>query len=204
MTGGEPTAPEHRQRSPAWQQPFRFVGAILGKVFRDPVVHGRLRAIAWPPGLVVVVALTGAVGVGSENLRERRLRLGPRRSDTARVIAGVPWYLISGTLLAVPGLLVGGLAAVVIWALGASRFPQSGVVAVAMVVLTLLVWWTPSSRSARAGTRRLLSALAPNARLARLWAGLGLLVAVAMAVAVLGFVVPVAWSPASPPPVPQF
>ena len=196
--------PQQADQVPAWARAPRARPAVVGAWFLAVVGLG----VVWPIwaviALVVVVALTGAVGVGSENLRERRLRLGPRRSDTARVIAGVPWYLISGTLLAVPGLLVGGLAAVVIWALGASRFPQSGVVAVAMVVLTLLVWWTPSSRSARAGTRRLLSALAPNARLARLWAGLGLLVAVAMAVAVLGFGVPVAWSPASPPPVPQF
>lgn len=46
---------------PAWQVPIRFVLSVLGKVFRDPVVYGRLRAIAWPRGLALVVFLSGGL-----------------------------------------------------------------------------------------------------------------------------------------------
>jgi len=196
--------PQQMEQVPVWARPPRPRPAVVGALFLAVVGLGTVWPIWTLLVLVMVVALTGAVGMGSENLRERRLRLGPRRSDMARVIAGLPWYLISGILLTVPGVLVGGLAAVVIWALGASRFPHTAIVATAMAVLTLLLWWTPSSGSARAGTRRLLGTLAPNARLARVWAGLGLLVALAMAVAVLGFGATVVWDPAPPPPVPQF
>lgn len=154
--------------------------------------------------LVILMALTGAIGVGNESLRDRRLRYGPRRSDVARVALASPWYLVSGVLLTVPGLMVGALAALVIWGLAASRFPHTLVVATAMAVLALLLWWIPSSASARAGTRYLLALVAPGAQVARLWAAAGALLGIVTLVGVFVFNADVSWAPAPTPPVPQF
>lgn len=200
----QPAQPSGYEPLPAWARVPRSRPAVVGGWFLAVIGLGTLRPIWTVTGLVVVMALIGAVGVGTDNLRQRRLRYGPRRSDTARALAGGPWYLISGVLLTVPGLLVGGLAAVVIWGLGASRYPHTAVVALAIAVLTLLLWWIPSSTSARSGIRHLLAVLAPSARVAWMWAVAGLLVALVMVVAVVGFEAEVVWDPAPQPPVPEF
>ncbi|MGC0249293.1 protein kinase domain-containing protein [Pseudactinotalea sp. Z1748] len=189
---------------PAWARRPRTRPAVLGAWFLAVVGLGALRPAWTLIGLAVVMALTGAIGVGAEALRERRMHYGRRRSDSARVIAGSPWYLLSGTLLTVPGLMVGALAAVVIWGLGASRLPHTGVVALAMAALTLLLWWIPSSTSARTGARHVLAVLAPSARVARIWAGAGVLVGLVMLLAVAGFGAEVVWDPAPAPAVPTF
>lgn len=151
-----------------------------------------------------LLVLAGAIGAGAQALRSRRLSYGLRRSDVAVTTMASPWYLLTGFLLSVPGLIAGGVAAAVIWGLGASRAPLLPVVGVAVAVMVLLAWWTPSSQTARYGMRSVLVRLAPDAKAARIWAGVGLLVAVAVALVLLGAGALPHWDPAPEPPIPSF
>lgn len=189
---------------PRWARLPRSRPAVVASWLGAIVCVGLLRPVLALAGFVVVLVIAGALGVGADTLRTRRLAVGPRRSDAARTVFSSPWYLISGLLLALPGLIVGLLAAVVIWGLAASRFDHSLVVVAALGSLIVLAWWIPSSSSARRGTRTLLAAIAPNANAARVWAALGFGVAVVAIIAVVAFGAAMVWDPAPAPPVPSF
>lgn len=43
-----------------WQRPFRLIGAILAKVFVEPIARGRFRIVNWPRGLPLLAILVTA------------------------------------------------------------------------------------------------------------------------------------------------
>lgn len=207
---GEPVAapppmpPAEQPPIPAWAKHPRTRPAVVGAWYLALVALGAL----WPTRVLIayaaVLLVTGAVGAGAQALHARRMANGLRRSDRAVTTLASPWYLLSGFLLSVPGLIAGLLAGAVIWGLGAARAPVTGVVALGVAVVLLLAWWTPSSQGARYGTRVVLSWMAPSAKVARIWAGIGALLALVVALVLLsGGTAPV-WGPAPQPPIPSF
>ncbi|GAA4414634.1 hypothetical protein GCM10023169_00160 [Georgenia halophila] len=126
------------------------------------------------PGLFVVFAaalllLTATTGWAGRSRRAARTRKGPRRGDDARMLAGLPWHLLRGLLVVLPGVAVGAVAGGVVWWLG-GRAPlglvpnvQEPVVLWAGGLVALfLAWLTPTSDAAREGARAWLEVLTPG------------------------------------------
>lgn len=183
---------------------------------------------AWP-GVALLVAVVLAVvvrsvGLDVDAMHARRLRRGARGGDAARAVAGWPWYLLRAVLGVLPAALVAASAVVVVggvgwWLVDTGRVtvapPAPGesagdlagnaawvvpaLLAVALAVGLVLVWFGPMSRATRRGARWTLAAVAPG----RAGAATAVLVALAAA-AVLGTLVvlgqPVTWWPLPGPP----
>lgn len=183
---------------------------------------------AWP-GVALLVAVVLAVvvrsvGLDVDAMHARRLRRGARGGDAARAVAGWPWYLLRAVLGVLPAALVAASAVVVVggvgwWLVDTGRVtvapPAPGesagdlagnaawvvpaLLAVALAVGLVLVWFGPMSRATRRGARWTLAAVAPG----RAGAATAVLVALAGA-AVLGTLVvlgqPVTWWPLPGPP----
>jgi Protein kinase domain len=142
-------------------------------------------AFAVLAGLVVLCRIVAA---SSGWLHERRERRGSRRGSDG-VLAGLltPWHAFIGAIGAVPALLVGGCVGVLAvvggyWLFGDGRLivmPMSDVasrsvggrnapivfcaiLAVAMVLALLGVWFGPAGRPAREGARTVLAHVAPG------------------------------------------
>jgi hypothetical protein len=178
---------------------------------------------AWP-GIALLVAVVLAimvrgVGLDVDALHARRMRRGTRGGDTARAVVSWPWYLLRALLGVLPAALVAASAVVVVggvgwWLVDTGRVavaePPPGEVAgdlagnaawvvhallaVALLVGLLLVWFGPMSRATRRGARWTLAAVAPG----RAGAATAVLLALAAAAVLVALVVlghPVAWWP---------
>ncbi len=165
--------------------PLRRAGSVLA--------IGVLLATAgsgWP-GIALVVAvglavLARSVGLDVQAVLTRRERRGERRGETARAVAGWPWYLLRAVVGVVPAALVAASAVVVVggvgwWGIGTGRWPiaplapgevsgglpgtqawvERALLVLAVVIGLLLVWFGPMSRATRLGARFALAAVAP-------------------------------------------
>ena len=172
----------------AWDEPGprRRVGTVLalGLVLTAA-------GAAWPgPALLValvIVVLARSVGLDVAAVRARRSRRGAGRADVARAVAGWPWYLARALLGALPAALVAASAVVVVggvgwWLLDTGRLtlvaPPAGerageltgnaawvvhaLLALAVLVGLLVLWFGPMSRTTRVGARWMLAAVAPG------------------------------------------
>ncbi|NCT92539.1 serine/threonine protein kinase [Cellulomonas sp. APG4] len=150
-----------------------------------------LAAGAARPGVALVVAavlavLVRAVGLAVDQVHGRRARRGPGRGDVAGSVALAPWHLLRGLLGVLPAALVGASLVVMTggvgwWLLDTGRLhvvgPAPGeapgeladnapwvtaaLLAVAVLIGLLVLWFGPMSRRTRAGARWTLAALAP-------------------------------------------
>ena len=169
----------------AARRPRPSVGSVLA--------IGVLLATAgsgWP-GIALAVAvglavLARSVGLDVQAVQARRERRGERRGETARAVAGWPWYLLRAVLGVVPAALVAASAVVVVggvgwWGIGTGRWPiaplapgevsgglpgtqawvERALLVLAVVIGLLLVWFGPMSRTTRLGARFALAAVAP-------------------------------------------
>ncbi|WP_290370721.1 serine/threonine-protein kinase [Ruania suaedae] len=151
-------------------------------------------------GAVALVAVFGGIGSDARALRQRRFSRGPGRWDLPRATAAFPVHLVLGLLLALPGAVVATAGVVIVWVLAAAALPALLLVPLAVAIALLLVWWTPSSGSAREGQRAVLRVIAPPGAAATVWGLIALAVALtALAVTVLGDGA-VQWWPFGPPP----
>ena len=146
---------------------------------------------AWP-GLallaaLVIVVLARSIGLDVAAVRARRNRRGAGRGDVARGVVGWPWYLARALLGTLPAALVAASAVVVVggvgwWLLDTGRLtlaaPAAGdrageltgnaawvvhaLLALAVLVGLLVLWFGPMSRTTRVGARWLLAAVAPG------------------------------------------
>lgn len=103
-------------RAPWWQKPFRFVGAVLGRVFVEPVAQGRFRIIAWPRGLALIAVLVTAayavaatLAVLAPWLRDRLGLVVVSGDQGVGVPAGLSWVVIALMLLAASVFQTGAL-----------------------------------------------------------------------------------------------
>ena len=186
---GTTTSPAGRgpasRASPPPPPPPRRVGSVLA--------IGVLLATAgsgWP-GIALAVAvglavLARSVGLDVQAVQARRERRGERRGETARAVAGWPWYLLRAVLGVAPAALVAASAVVVVggvgwWGIGTGRWPiaplapgevsgglpgtqawvERALLVLAVVIGLLLVWFGPMSRTTRLGARFALAAVAP-------------------------------------------
>ncbi|MFV0427179.1 MAG: protein kinase domain-containing protein [Beutenbergiaceae bacterium] len=164
--------------------------------------------ILWP-GLVLLLMVSalvvaGTVGASVRGLRNRRLRVGVRRSDTLTSALMVPVHLLLSVLLTVPGAAVGILGGGIVWGLLSASATPWAVVGIGLVLVTQLMWWTPSSQTAREGTWAIWQRLAPTRALAGIWM-LVAFAAAAMCAYILGWLAPEpTWAPLPVPPIPSF
>ncbi len=169
---------------------------------------------------VVAVLVARTVGSAVEALYDRRARSGARRGDTTRTVLAVPWHAARALVGALPSLVVGAGAGVVVggvlwWLVESGRWlpggpgpdggPQDGVrpavVALAAAVGLAAAWWGPASRLTRTGARRALAAVAPG----RSGAAVVVLLALACAVVLVlraGQGASIVWAPLPTPVVP--
>ncbi|MFX4271116.1 hypothetical protein ACQBAR_10950 [Propionibacteriaceae bacterium Y1685] len=134
-----------------WRAPFWFVGVVLARVFRDPVVYGRLRRINWPTGLGLMATL--AVGgylvavllaVLAPWLRQW-LPLGVVPDGTMSAPGPLMWLVLALIMLALALLQTGTLHGPWWARVGGLIVSQAGLVVLAGVgthlgVLTQLIW----------------------------------------------------------------
>lgn len=150
-----------------------------------------LAAGAARPGVALVVAavlavLVRAVGLGVERVHARRVRRGPGRGDVAGSVALAPWHLLRGLLGVLPAALVAASLVVMTggvgwWLLDTGRLHVAGpapgeapgeladnapwvtaaLLAGAVLIGLLVLWFGPMSRRTRTGARWTLAALAP-------------------------------------------
>lgn len=200
-------SPEHGsplQDWPAWAIPARSRPGITLAWWLAAVGAGML----WPGWTLIllgaVMVVGGTVGSSARALRNRRLRHGPRRSDVAVASIATPVHVLLAMLLLVPGAVVGILGGGILWGLLSPSGVTPGVLLVVIAVTTLLVWWTPSSNTAREGVWAILDVLAPSKGSVWVWILTGLAVATATGAAVfLADPTPV-WAPLPVPPIPSF
>lgn len=199
-TGGQwPGGPQEAQL-PAWFRPPPGRGWISLAWLLAIVAFG----LVYPSGvllaLVVLVALLGAIGSAANALRQRRLERGPGRWDRTRVAAAFPGHLLLGILLTLPGVIVGAAGGAIVWILAVDSVPVAAVLPIAVAVVVLLIWWTPSSGRAREGERVVLRHIAPMGLGGALWALIGLAVALGgLMIVFLGGADP-QWAPFPTPP----
>lgn len=204
--GGQPApAAEHGsplQEWPAWAIPARSRPGITLAWWLATVGAGML----WPGWTLIllgaVMVVGGTVGSSARALRNRRLRHGLRRSDVAVASISAPVHVLLALLLLVPGAVVGVLGGGILWGLLAPSGVTPAVMLLVVAVTSLLVWWTPSSNTAREGIWAILDLVAPSKGSVWVWIVVGLGVAVATgAAAFLALPTPV-WDPLPVPPVP--
>ncbi|UFU07207.1 serine/threonine-protein kinase [Ruania halotolerans] len=185
---------------PSWATPAPARSGLTLAWFAALALLGALY-----PSLVLLAAVAlmivfGSVGSAGRALRQRRMRRGKGRWDVPMATVSYPLHLVLGILLTLPGVIVAAAGAVIVWVLGAQTVPMEYLVPVAVAVALLLLWWTPSSASAREGQRSVLRRIAPPGAAAAVWVLLACGVGVtALAILLLGGGV-VEWSPAPAPP----
>ncbi|WP_146819442.1 serine/threonine-protein kinase [Actinotalea fermentans] len=160
---------------------------------------------------LVVAALLRSVELDAEALERRRARRGARPSDRVRAVVTWPWYLVRGTLGVVPVLVVGGAVVVLVggvtwWLIEAGHWtiaplvPGQGSgllrgnlpwvgrawVGVMAAIGLAMVWFGPMARTHRDGARRALATIAPGPWGALAAVVVGVVVAVVLAMAMLG------------------
>lgn len=88
-----------------WQRPFRIAGSVLAKVYVEPVRTDRLRAVGWPPGLLIIAVIANAgylvavvLAVGAPWLRRWIPLVGSR--DVVGMPEMVPWLTVALLTLA--------------------------------------------------------------------------------------------------------
>lgn len=170
--GGPPEA-----QLPAWFRPPPPRGWISLAWLIAVVACGLVYPSAVLLVLVAVMALFGGIGSAAHALRQRRLERGPGRWDRTRVAASFPGHLLLGILLTLPGVIVGAAGGAIIWILAVDTVPVEAVLAIAVAVVALLLWWTPSSGRAREGERVVLRHIAPLGLGGALWGLIALAVA---------------------------
>ncbi|SEE92750.1 Serine/threonine protein kinase [Ruania alba] len=208
--GGAPPVPAGAgpdagvQPWPSWAVPAPVRGWLTFAWFAALALVGGLY-----PSLVILAAvalliLFGSVGSGGRALRQRRMRRGKGRWDLPMATVSYPLHLVLGILLTLPGVIVAAAGAVIVWVLGAQAIPMTYLVPGTVAVSLLLLWWTPSSGSAREGERSVLRRIAPPGAAAAVWVLLACGVGVtALAILALGGSV-VEWWPFPEPPVDFF
>ncbi|HIZ34330.1 MAG TPA: serine/threonine protein kinase [Candidatus Ruania gallistercoris] len=218
-----PPAPVSAPQHPVWGHPEgQWAGTPGGQWpegqlpawFRPPPARGWI-SLAWLLAvvslglvypswvlltLVVLVALLGGIGSAAHALRERRISRGPGRWDRTRVAASFPGHLLLGILLTLPGLIVGFAGGAIVWILAVDTVPVAAVLPITVAVVTLLLWWTPSTGRAREGERVVLQHIAPPGLGGVLWGLIAVAVALGgLMIAFLGGAAP-QWSPFPAPP----
>jgi hypothetical protein len=117
---------------------------------------------AWVPALVAAIGLIAGrtVWVAAEAMAMRRFRRGQRPSDGARMVVGLPWYLLRGLFGVTPALT---LALALSWGgfwlavqFGDGTFTRAELGAAAVAVGLVLAWWGPSASPSRDGCRLML------------------------------------------------
>ena len=207
-------------------QPRRRAGSVLALA-----LLGVAGSALYPGLTLVLVAvalvLVRTVGSVVEAVQTRRERRGgPGRADGARAALTSPWHLLRAVVGLVPAVLVAGtvmaLAGGVLWwtlstnrlviaprgvpggtAPGGGNEPwvYSAVLAGAVLLGLVAVWFGPASRLTRMGARRTLATVAPPGAVAAVLvvlALIGALVLVALVVAGQS----VTWWPLSGAPAP--
>lgn len=208
-SGAPPVAANPADAMPAWAKPPvpRPLITAAGGLALSAL------AVRWP-GTFVVVAVTvllvlGTVGRAGRARRAARFKFGPRRGDTARMYAGLPWHGVRAAVGLVPGLLVGAVTAVVVylvggWVLVDGIAPGLPLTAVrwAAAWLGLLAAWI-AAPSSREGARSTVAALLPGPGV-RVTAIVMLLIAAAVGLepALLGGFPDPVWAPLPTPPDP--
>ncbi|MBZ2197157.1 serine/threonine-protein kinase [Occultella gossypii] len=201
---GQPGQGEAPGQWPAWAIPAKPRPGVTGAWWLAAVGLG----VLWPSWTLLVFLavflLVGTVGSAARSLRGRRIRRGPGKWDLVTAGLASPWHLVLSTLLTLPGLIVAGLGGVIVWGLASPSVPLTFVVPAVVAVVTLLLWWTPSSGHAREGARSVLAVFAPGVRGAWAWVAIALgLLATAAVLLLLGS--PGAdWAPFDQPPIPRF
>lgn len=164
-------APDWAQRPPArpW---LAFTGwlALTAIALRWPVVALGIAVIA--------LLILGTVGAGSRALRNRRWQRGLRRGDGVVNALKLPAHLLYGVITNVPGVLLGGAGAAILWLLVDVPAYEGLVTACAVAVCMLFAWGLPSAAMVREGAWSALKTLAPG-RVQLVWliAGIALTVA---------------------------
>ena len=168
---------------------------------------------SWPGAtllvVLVVAVLVRSIGLDVDAHHARRARRGSRRSDGTRTVLAWPWYLVRALLGILPAALVAASALVLVggvgwWLLGSGRlvlagagagdaggfggnapWVESALVAVAVLVALVTLWFGPAGTATRRGARWTAAAVAPGARGAVVVVLLALAVAAALGSAVL-------------------
>jgi hypothetical protein len=156
-----------------------LVDAESAWAVRPPAPRRRVLAVALWLGLSAVATLTPMVGggivggillcgraygMGSENLRRRRMRRGVRPGDGLRVAAAAPAYVVRAAIGLMPALVVGAGFGALVWVL--ARYGVRGGLAedlalgLGVAVATAVVWAGPAGEETRRGTLQLLGLVA--------------------------------------------
>jgi hypothetical protein len=112
---------------------------------------------------VVMGAIIGGIllvgrawAVGAENLRQWRLRRGPRRSDPARLAVSTPVTMLRAAFGLLPGVMVGVACGALAWLMlrygVRAEVPPHLALGVGIGVASAGVWLGPSSTDTRWGT----------------------------------------------------
>ncbi|WP_163543720.1 serine/threonine-protein kinase [Occultella kanbiaonis] len=201
---GQPGQGEVPGQWPAWAIPAKPRPGVTGAWWLAAVGLGAL----WPSWTLLVFLavflLVGTVGSAARGLRGRRIRRGPGKWDLVTAGLASPWHLVLSALLTLPGLIVAGLGGVIVWGLASPSVPLTIVVPAVVAVVTLLLWWTPSSGHAREGARSVLAVFAPGVRGAWAWVAIALALLATAAVLLLLGGAATDWAPFEQPPIPRF
>ncbi|MFC7404486.1 protein kinase domain-containing protein [Georgenia alba] len=165
----ETMPPPGAYATPRWAVPARRRSATV-----LAVGVGVSAAAASFPGIFIVVAvallvLTATTGWAGRSRRSSRLRRGLRRGDDARMVAGLPWHLLRGVGVLLPGVAVGAVLGGVLWWFGgqvalpvAANIQEPVALWAAGFLALFAAWLTPTSSAARDGARAWLDVLTPG------------------------------------------
>ena len=190
--------------------PARRSGTVAGLALPF-LALGLARPGAAFAAALVVAALLRSVELAAEALERRRARRGARPTDRLRALLTWPWYLVRGTLGVVPVLVVGGAVVVLVggvtwWLIEAGHWtiaplvPGQGSgllrgnlpwvgrawVGVMAAIGLAMVWFGPMARTHRDGARRALATIAPGPWGPVAAVVVGVVVALVLAIAMLG------------------
>ncbi|MBL0888159.1 serine/threonine-protein kinase [Myceligenerans indicum] len=154
---------------------------------------------------LVLCVLCRASGTAANEVWDWRMRRGTSSGGKGRAALLMPWFLVRSVFGVLPAALIASAVGAIV-ALGglwlfapgrvivlplddlASRsvggtndsIVDTWVLALAMLVTVLLVWWGPVARRTREGSKALLATVAPG------WAGAGVVVVLALVAVGLG------------------
>ncbi|SJM49601.1 Tyrosine protein kinase:Serine/threonine protein kinase [Actinomycetales bacterium JB111] len=184
---------------PDWARPPErrpLLGTVAGLALASLAPHA--------PGVFLVLLVVGAVlaatwGQAISSRRAARFRRGLRRSDTARMVAGLPWHAVIGTLSIALGLVIGLVlaGAVVMGSELLTDEPAGPLVLLAAGLLAVVgTWLAPTSGNARDGVADVAATLS-RGRLGRIIvaAALAAVAAVAIGLVLLGAGIDPQWAP---------
>ncbi len=219
----DPAAPDGAPSAPdVLPDPPRRTGTVLALG-----VLALVAGTSWPGvtllAVVVLAVLVRSIGLDTDGLHARQARRGVRRTDTLLALATWPWYLLRGLLGVLPALLVAASAFVLVgglgwWLLGSGRtvlvaaapgeesllganapWVASALVALAVLVALLTLWFGPAGSATRRGARWTLHGVAPRSGGAVVLVFLALAGAAVLAASVYSGQ-PIEWWPLSGPP----